>query len=111
MYKGYISHLVVAQPLVMPYIGYVCVLLHLKILHRRYAHLCLNIGVSLKGRTTHIWSFGCNFAYTTKKIYAGFKLSFGISTILQLLTIIKKDQVLKIFQAFCMVSQAATLCL
>ena len=41
------------------------------------ACLGLHIAVSLKGRTTRIWSFGCSFACTTAMGCAGFRLSFG----------------------------------
>ena len=68
VYEGYISCLVVARYLVMP--------------HVRYAHLGLYIGVRLEGRTTHIWFFGCGFAYTTTMGGSGFKLSFGIIIVL-----------------------------
>ena len=75
IYKGYISHLIVSQPLVMPYV--------------RNAHLDLHIGVILKGRTAYIWFFDCGFACATIIGYAGFKLSFGIIILLSLLPIIK----------------------
>ena len=79
MYEGYVSHLVVVRYLVMPYIRHVyvllplvrphirhvCALLPLVMPHARHAHLGLYIAISLKGRTTHIWSFGCGFACAT----------------------------------------------
>ena len=36
--------------------------------------LCLHIAVSLKGRTTRIWSFGCGFDCATAMGCAGFRL-------------------------------------
>ena len=77
-YKCYISRLVFARYLVVPHIGHVCVILPLVMPHVRHAHLGLHIGVRLKGRTTHIWSFGCTFTYGTIMEYAGLELSFGI---------------------------------
>ena len=65
VYEVYISRLVVVQYLVMPHVRYVYMLLLLIILCISHAHLGLHIGVSLKGRTTLIWSFGCGFASTT----------------------------------------------
>ena len=38
----------------MPHVKHVCLLLPLVIPHVRHAYLGLYIGVSLKGRTTHI---------------------------------------------------------
>ena len=46
-------------PLIMPYV--------------KHVHLGLHIGVRLKGRTSHIWSFSCGFAYDTTMEYAGLK--------------------------------------
>ena len=89
MYEGYVSQLVVAKYLVILHIRYVCVLLPLVMPHVRHAHLALHIAVSLKGRTTHIWTFGCGFAYSTTMTCTGFKLSFGIIIVLKLLTFIK----------------------
>ena len=43
----------------------------------------LHIGVSLKGRTTSIWSFGCSFTCATIIECAGFELSFGIIIVLE----------------------------
>ena len=88
MYEGYISCLVVARylvmprirhvyvllPLVMPHVRYVGVLLHIAMLHVKYMHLGLHIVVSLKGKTTSIWSLGCGFACATAMGYAGFRL-------------------------------------
>ena len=48
-----------------------------------------HIVVSLKGRTTYIWSFGCGFAYDTAMGCAGFRLSFSIIILLKPLSIIK----------------------
>ena len=50
--------------------------------HIRHMHLDLHIGVSLKGRTARIWSFGCSFVYATTMGYARFDLSFGIVIVL-----------------------------
>ena len=50
--------------------------------HIRHAHLGLHIAVSLKGRKTHIWSFGCGFACTSTMECAGFRLSFGMIIVL-----------------------------
>ena len=52
-------------------------LLPLVMLHIRHVHLVLHVGVSLKKRATHIWSFGCGFACDTTMGYSGFKLLFG----------------------------------
>ena len=60
--------------LVMPRVKHVCVLLPLVRPHIRHAHLCLHIAVSLKGKTTHIWSFGYSFAYATAIGCIGFRL-------------------------------------
>ena len=93
----YISHLVVAQylvvpyvrhmyillPLVKPYVRNVFVLLPLVIPHIRHAHLGLHIEASLKGGTTYIWSFGCGFVCATTIGCAGFKLPFGIIIVLK----------------------------
>ena len=89
MYKGYVSRPVVEQPLVMPQVRYMCMLLPFVMLHVRHAHLGLHIGVSLKGRTTRIWSFCCSFAYANTIGHAYFELLFGIIIFLYLLTIIK----------------------
>ena len=45
-------------------------------------HLSLHIVVSLKGRITCIWSFGCGFACATAMGCAGFRLLFGIIIVL-----------------------------
>ena len=66
----------------MPHIRHVCVLLPLVMHNIRYVHLGLYIGASLKGRTTHTWSFGCGFAWASAVGYAGFKISFGLITLL-----------------------------
>ena len=52
--------------------------------------LGLHIMVSLKGRITCIWSFGCGFACATAMGCAGLKLLFGTIIILELLIIIKQ---------------------
>ena len=66
----------------MPYVMQVCMLLPLIILHLKHVHLGLQKAVSLKGRTTHICSFGCGFACATKMGCAGSELSFGIIIVL-----------------------------
>ena len=71
MYKGCARYLVMThvrdvymlQPLVRPHLG--------------YAHLGLHIAISLKGRTTRIWSFGCFFACAAAMGCSGFRLSLG----------------------------------
>ena len=69
-------------PLVMPHVRHLYVLLPLVMPHVRHARLGLYIAVSLKGRTTHIWSFGCGFACGTAIGYAGFRLLFGTIIVL-----------------------------
>ena len=73
----HVKHVYVLLPLVRPHIRHVRVLLTLAIPHVRHTHLGLHIAVSLKGRTTYIWSFGCGFACATAMGYAGFRLLFG----------------------------------
>ena len=96
MYEGYVSRLVVVWylvvphvrhvymllPLVRPHIRYVCLLLPLVMPHVRHAHLGLYIAVSLKGKTTHIWSFGCSFTCTTIMGCAVFRLLFDTIIVL-----------------------------
>ena len=82
MYEGCVSHSVVVSYLVMPHVRYVYVLLPLVMPHIRHTRLGLHIAVSLKGRTTRIWSLGCGFACATKMGCAGFNLSFGIIIVL-----------------------------
>ena len=67
-------HVYVLQPLVRPHVRHVCVLLPLVRPHVRHARLGLYIAVSLKGRTTRIWSFSCGFACATEMGCAGFRL-------------------------------------
>ena len=50
--------------------------------HIRHAHLGLYIGLSLKGRTSYIWSFGCGFVCATAMGCSEFKLSFGTTIVL-----------------------------
>ena len=90
MNERYISHWIVVWCLVMPHVRHVCVLLpivrpHVRNLcvllafvmpHVKHARLGLYITVSLKGRTTHIWSFGFGFACATAMGCAGFRLFF-----------------------------------
>ena len=96
MYEGFISclvvvrylvmphirHMYVLQPLVRPHVRHVCVLQPLVRPHVRHARLGLHIAVSLKGRTTCIWSFGCGFACATAMGCAGFRLLFGTVIVL-----------------------------
>ena len=77
MYKGYISHSVVFLYLVRPHVRHVYVLLPFVRPHVRHTSLGLYIVVSLKGRTTRIWSFGCGFTCATTMGCAGFRLLFG----------------------------------
>ena len=55
-------------PLVRPYV--------------RHARLGLHIAVSLKGRTTCIWSFGFGFACATAMGCIRFRLLFGTVIVL-----------------------------
>ena len=80
--ESYVSCFVVAQPLVMPHVRHAHVLLPLVMHPIRHAHLNIHIVVSLKGRTTCIWSFGCGFAGATTMGCTGFELSFGIVIVL-----------------------------
>ena len=64
-------------PLVRPYVRHVGVLPLLVRPHVRHVYLGLHIAVSLKGRTTRIWSFGCGFTCATVMGCAGFRLLFG----------------------------------
>ena len=50
--------------------------------HVSHARLGLHIAVSLKGRTTCIWSFDCSFACATAMGYTGFRLLFDIIIVL-----------------------------
>ena len=65
------------QPLVKPYVRHLCILLPLVRPHVRHVHLDLHIAVSLKGRTTFIWSFDCGFSCAIVMGCAGFRLLFG----------------------------------
>ena len=96
MYEGYVSHSVVEQYLIMPYVRhvyvlltlvkphvrYVCILLPLVRPHVRHVHLSLHIVVSLRGRTTCIWSFGYGFACATVMGCVRFRLFFGTIIVL-----------------------------
>ena len=62
------------QPLVRLHVRHVCVLQPLVRPYVMHARLGLHIAVSLKVRTTHIWSLGCGFACTTAMGCAGFRL-------------------------------------
>ena len=75
---SYVSYLLVVQPIVMPHIRHMCVLLLFVMPDLGHVRLGLHIAVSLKGRTTCIWSFSYGFVYATTVGCAGFKLSFGI---------------------------------
>ena len=59
-----------------------CVLLPLIKPHVNYVYLGLYIAVSLKGRTTPIWSFGYGFACATAIRCAGFRLLFDTIIVL-----------------------------
>ena len=82
MYKGCVSHSVVVWYFVRLHVRHVFVLPPLVKPHVRHARLGLHIAVSLKGRTTRIWFFGCAFSCTTSIGCAGFKLI--LSTIIVL---------------------------
>ena len=60
--------------LVMPHVRHVYVLQPLVRPHVRHVRLGLHIAVSLKGRTTRIYSFGCGFTCTTAMGCVGFRL-------------------------------------
>ena len=77
--------------LVMPHVRHAYVLQLLVRPHVRYAHLGLYIAVSLKGRTTRIWSFGCGFACATAMGYAGFRLLFGTAIVYNYRLLLSKD--------------------
>ena len=82
----------------MPHVRHVCVLLPLVRPHVRHVRLDLHIAVSLKGRTTRIWSFGCAFAYATAMGCDGLEcylvqLLFNNYTLM-----LNKDQEIKVFQ-------------
>ena len=47
-----------------------------------HARLGLHIAVSLKGRTTPIWSFGCGYTCATAMGCAGLGLLFGTAIVL-----------------------------
>ena len=82
MYEGcarylvmlHVRHVYVLQPLVRPHVRHVCILQPLVRPHIMHAHLGLHIAVSLKGRTTCIWSFGCSFACAAEMGCAGFRV-------------------------------------
>ena len=78
----HVRHVYVLLSLVRPHVMHVCVLLALVMPQVRHAHLGLHMVVSLKGRTTHIWSFSCGFACTTAMGCAGFRLLFGAIIVL-----------------------------
>ena len=82
MYEAYVNRSVVVWYLIMPHVRHMCVLLPLVMSHIRHAHLGLHIVVSLKGRTTCIWSFGCGFACATAMGCAGFRTLFGTIVVL-----------------------------
>ena len=70
----HVRHVYVLQPLVGPHVRHVCVLQPFVRPHVMHARLGLHIVVSLKGRTSHIWSFGCNFTCATAMGCDGFRL-------------------------------------
>ena len=80
----HVRHVYVLQPLVRPHVRHVYVLLPLVRPHVRHVCLGLHIVVSLKGRTTHIWSLGCGFTYATTMGCAGFRLLLDTITVLSL---------------------------
>ena len=96
MYELHVSCLVVVWHLVMPYVRHAYVLLPLIRPHVRHpymqlplvrphvghARLDLHIAVSLKVRTTRIWSFGCGFTCATAMQCVGFSLLFGTIIVL-----------------------------
>ena len=73
----HVGHVYVLLPLARPHIRHVCMLLLFVMAHIRYVHLGLHIAVSLEGRTTCIWSFGCGFTFSIAIGYVGFRLLFG----------------------------------
>ena len=80
----HVEHVYVLQPLVRPHVRHVSMLLPFVRPHVRHMRLGLHTVASLKGRTTHIWSFGCSFACVTTMAYAGFRLLFGTVLVLEL---------------------------
>ena len=85
----HVRHVYMLLPLIRPHIRHVCMLLPCIRPYVRHAHLGLHIAVSLKGRKTRIWSFGCGFDCATAMGSAGFRLLFSTIIVLYLLTIIK----------------------
>ena len=85
----HVRHVYMLMPVIKPHARHMCVLLPLVMPHVRHAHLGIHIVVSLRGRTTVIWSFDCGFSCAATMGCAGFKLSFGKIIVLKLLTIIK----------------------
>ena len=77
----HLRHMYVLQPFVGPYVRHVCVLQPLVRPHVMHAHLGLHTAVSLKGRTTRIWSFGCGFACTTAMGCSGFRILSGTAIV------------------------------
>ena len=73
----YVRHVYVLQHLVRPHVRHMCLLLPLVRPHITHVRLGLYIAVSLKGRTTCIWSFGCGFNCVTTMGCAWFGLLFG----------------------------------
>ena len=69
-------------PLVRPHIRHVHVLLPLVMPYIRNESLGLHIAVSMKGRTTRIWSCGYGFTFITAMGCAGFRLLFGTIIVL-----------------------------
>ena len=61
----HVRHAYLLLPLVRPHIRHVCVLLPFVMPNVRHVCLGIHISVSLKGRTTHIRSFGYGFACAT----------------------------------------------
>ena len=77
MYEGCVGRSVVVRYLVRPHLRHVYVLLPLVMPYVRHAHLNLHIAVSLKGRTTCIYSFDFGFACAIAMGCAGFRLLFN----------------------------------
>ena len=76
MYEG------CARCIVIPHVRHVYVLQPLVRPHIRHVPLGLHIALSLKGKTTQIWSFGCGFACATAMGCVGFRLLFGTAIVL-----------------------------
>ena len=78
----HVKHVYALLPLARPYVKHLCVLPPLVMPHVRYARLDLHMAVSVKSKTTCIWSFCCGFACATVMGCAGFRLLFGTIIVL-----------------------------